>query len=239
MYQKQLLKQKQQKNICLQETFNQEENLRSETKVIKNGFVNKVLISVGFVLATFTAVNAQMNWGVKFGANASTQSEIGNICDDNGLKVGLNTGVIAKFEIKDWMAVKSGIEYQGKGKKCDSNELQTEGTDNLHYLVLPLKAEFSAGEKAGFKNGNKLFFATGPYFGYLLNAKQTIQDNTTDLTGLNDLDFGWSFELGFEFPVLKSNALQVSLNYDMGISEIVTESDMQNKSASLNLGFIF
>lgn len=206
---------------------------------MKKEIMKKVLISVIIVLSAGVGVSAQMKWGVKLGANASTQSEIGNICDNNALKAGFNTGIIAKYEINEWMAVKSGIDFQGKGKKCDSKELGTEVKDNLNYLVLPIKADFSASEKAGFKNGNRLFFATGPYLGYLLNAKQTIDDNTTDLTGLNDFDFGWTFELGFEFPVLKVNAIQVSLNYDMGISEIAAESDIQNKTASINLGFIF
>jgi len=203
------------------------------------GFLQRAVLIFLVIAGNTTHTFAQLDWGVKLGANASTQSEIGNICDDNNLKVGLNAGILARYYFNDWLAVKSGLDYQGKGKKCDLKDGNTEQTTKLNYLVLPVKAEFSASEKAGFKNGQRLFFATGPYFGYLLNAKQTIQDKTIDLEDLNNFDLGWSFELGFEFPVFKSNALQVSLNYDMGLREVADGIDVQNKSASLNLGFFF
>ena len=194
-----------------------------------------LLVLMGLSSSSF----AQLQWGVKLGANASTQSEIGNICDDNGLRVGINTGVIAKYQFNNWLALKSGLDYQLKGKKCDISGEDSELKSKLSYLVLPVKAEFSASEKASFKNGQRLFFATGPYLGYLLDAKQITNGQTTDLNGLNNTDFGWSFELGLEFPVFRVNALQVSLNYDMGIAEIAEDVDMQNKTASLNLGFLF
>jgi len=33
--------------------------------------------------------------------------------------------------------------------------------------------------------------------------------------------------------------LLLSLNYDMGVSDMATDLDVQNKSASINLGFLF
>ena len=117
----------------------------------------------------------------------------------------------------------------------DGNKIKT----RENVAENPVKAEFSAGEKAGFKNGQRLFFATGPYAGYLLNAKAIKDDVTVDLDTYNDFDFGWSFELGYKIPVNKSNALQISLNYDMGISEVADDTDSENKSASLNVAWLF
>ena len=216
------------------EEFSKNGNHRFVNNLIQKVLIAAILISV-FSAKTF----AQVQWGVKLGANASTQSEIGNICDDNHLRVGFNGGIIAKVQMNDWMALKLGLDYQLKGKKCDISGEDSKLENKLSYLVLPVKAEFSASEKAGFKNGQRLFFATGPYAGYLLNAKQTTNGQTTDIDNLNDIDFGWTFELGFEFPILKSNALQVSLNYDMGLKELAEDTDIQNKTASLNLGFLF
>lgn len=201
-----------------------------------------LLLTIFFMLAllgTSSMAFAQFDWGVKLGANASTQSAIGNICDDTDLKAGMNLGLLTKYHFSDGLAVKSGIDYQTKGKKCDLAGNAGEMENNLNYLVLPLKVEFSASEKAGFKNGKRLFFATGPYFGYLLNAEQMLNGKITDFKNVNDFDFGWAFELGMEFPVFNKNALQVSINYDMGVKEVAADSDMQNKSASLNLGFLF
>jgi hypothetical protein len=166
-------------------------------------------------------------------------SALGNLGDDNALKIGFNSGLVARYRFNDWLAFKSGVAYQQKGEKVDEAITKNEIKTSLSYLVVPVKAEFSASEKAGLKNGRRVFFATGPYFGYLLDAKQTVSGNTTSLNSLNDGDFGWNLELGFEFPVMKTNALQISLNYDMGFSDIAEGVDSQNKTASLNLGFLF
>lgn len=194
-----------------------------------------IFLLLGFSINGF----AQFQWGVKLGANASTYSEIGNLCDNSDLRVGFNGGVVAKYQMKDWLALKSGLEYQLKGMKCDVSGEDYKLETKLNYLVLPVKAEFIAGEKAGFKNGQHLFLATGPYFGYLLDAKQKVQNQTTDLDEFNDLDFGWTLEIGYEFPILKKTVFQVSLNYDMGIKEIAEDADIQNKTAAINFGFLF
>lgn len=207
--------------------------------VFGNGVLHKMAILFLLLFGSTTISFAQFDWGLKLGANVSTQSEIGNICDDNDLKAGLNAGVIARYYFNDWIAIKSGFDYQGKGEKCNSKDENTVFTAKLKYLILPVKAEFSASEKAGFKNGQRLFFASGPYFGYLLDASENKSGITTDIEDLNDFDFGWSFELGFEFPLFKTNALQVSLNYDMGVSDVAENIDVQNKTASFNLGFLF
>lgn len=238
MKQKQLKNQDRYNNVSVPIASKGEKISQNVNRCMFGDFSRKALIVLFFMTFSVSSF-AQIQWGVKLGANASTQSEIGNICDDNGLRVGVNSGIIAKVNLNDWLAVKSGLDYQLKGKKCDIPGENATLENKLSYLVLPVKAEFSASKKAGFKNGQRLFFATGPYAGYLLDAKQTMFGQTTDLNDLNAFDFGWTFELGFEFPVLKSNALQVSLNYDMGLTEIAENTDVQDKTASLNLGFLF
>lgn len=199
-----------------------------------------ILASV-FVLAASSIAKAQENfgWGVKAGINASTQAELGNICDNNKLVAGFNGGLVARYGFNDWLGVRSGLDFQMKGTLCDKSGNEPDVTNRVNYLLLPVKAEFSAGEKAGFKNGQRLFFATGPYAGYLLNAKQINDDAKTDLDLYNDFDYGWSFEIGYQISVLKSNALQFSLSYDMGIAEVAENTDSQNKSASLNISWLF
>jgi hypothetical protein len=198
-----------------------------------------VVVAMALILGANGFANAQFQWGINAGANASTLSALGNLGDDNALKIGFNSGLMARYRFNDWLAFKTGVAYQQKGERIDEAVTNNEIKTSLSYLVVPVKAEFSAGEKAGLKDRRRLFFATGPYLGYLLDAKQTVSGNTTDLDGMNDTDFGWNFELGFEFPVMKTNALQVSLNYDMGFSDIADGMDSQNKTASLNLGFLF
>jgi len=238
MKQKQIVKQDRHELIVPISKEN-EEKLSTETSRSGFDFLKIAVITLVVLLGSSGLAKAQFQWGVNAGVNASTLSALGNLGDDNALKVGFNSGLIARYRFNDWLAFKSGVAYQQKGEKIDEAITKHEIKTSLSYLVIPVKAEFSAGEKAGLKNGRRVFFATGPYFAYLLDAKQTVSGNTTDLNGLNDTDFGWNLELGFEFPVMKTNALQVSLNYDMGFSDIADGMDSQNKTASLNLGLLF
>lgn len=212
---------------------------KRKTNAMVKRMNNKLLLLALLLISGVEIATAQegFNWGLKAGMNASTQSEIGNICDNNDLIAGFNGGLVGRYGFNDWLGVRSGLDFQMKGTLCENTG--TDFTNRLNYLLLPVKAEFSAGEKAGFKNRQRLFFATGPYAGYLLNAKQINGDVKTDLDLYNDFDYGWSFEIGYQIPVLKNNALQFSLNYDMGISEVADDSKSENKSASLNISWLF
>jgi len=211
---------------------------------------NKQLLTLSimlfFALWGSWNVNAQTNWGIEAGINASTLSDIGNIYDNNDVNAGLNFGIFASHNLNDWFAIKSGISYQGKGKKTELSELnlelaaneETEVTGTLHYAVIPLQAKFSSAQE----DTKRLFFSTGPYLGFLLESNYELNDEKVEFEDYaTDLDFGWSFELGAEFPFLKNNAIRTSLSYDMGLKKVVQDDncDWRNKTASLKLGLLF
>ena len=135
MKQKQQFLQNLRENFCMHKTLNEVINLKAGTNHFWNKFGNGLLVLFMLSFLTVTSAEAQMHWGLKLGANASTQSGIGNIGDDNALKAGFNAGVIAKYDFNDWMAIKTGIEYQGKGKKFDSKLLDTKIENQLQYLI--------------------------------------------------------------------------------------------------------
>ncbi|HKI88545.1 MAG TPA: porin family protein [Draconibacterium sp.] len=203
--------------------------------------LSKCLIGI-IILTTITlSVQAQFNWGLKMGVNGSTQSDLGNIYMNNEITTNYNFGLMAYYDLNDWISINSGLSYEGKGRKIEEDNSANTVTTNLQYLKLPVKTEFSAGEKAGFKNGQEVFAATGPYFGYLVNAKTgyTGKSQSVDNT-FENTDFGWSFEVGMKFPVTQKNNLHFSVNYDLGMAQISTSNkDLRNKTASLNLGLRF
>ena len=219
--------------------FFKTENLKAKTTKIKLVPVSGksfILIAIMF-FSGFQMVSAQrqFQWGVKAGMNASTQSEIGNICDNSHLATGFSGGVVARYGLSERFGISSGIDFQMKGIKSDKPGMNF--TNRLNYLVIPVKAELSD-ENIGFKEGQRLFFATGPFAGYLLEAKQTKDGVKVSMDNYNDFDFGWNFELGYRIPVMKSKSLQFSLNYDMGFSE-VENNNKQNKTASFNVAWLF
>jgi hypothetical protein len=73
MKQKQQFTQGLNENICIYEPLNEGMNLKAGTMKFWKGIRNGLLLSFVLVVVNFSAAEAQMKWGVKIGANASTQ----------------------------------------------------------------------------------------------------------------------------------------------------------------------
>lgn len=180
-----------------------------------------------------TQAFSQLEIGPQIGLSASTQSELGNIWNDENLCCGVNTGLLARYQVNDWFALKSGVFYIQKGRKIDDSDQ----TYRFDYLELPVKAEFSAPVQSGKET--KIFFAAGPYLATRIKAELEENGQTTDLKNeTKKSDTGVSLEFGFQFPVAKQK-LQIGFNYDMGLTKIYNNDDLRNKNLSLNVGFLF
>ncbi len=177
---------------------------------------------------------SQVEFGAQLGLSASTQAEVGNLWKNNNLCCGLNAGVLARYQTNDWLAFKSSVLYKRKGAEID----ELDQTYRLDYLQLPVKAEFSAALQQD--KPARILFATGPYIATRLDAEYEHAGNKTDIKDdVHAMDLGWAFELGFQFPVAKQK-FQLSLNYDMGLSDVYKNGDeIKNKNLSLNLGMFF
>ncbi len=204
----------------------------------KGRLSGKLLLLIVLLLPGFLA-HAQFEYGIKLNTGASCQADLLALASNTDIRFSPGISLIGKYQFTEGFALKSGINYQQKGRYY--NENGTELSNKLQYLDIPLLAEYSAGEKAGFKNGQRIFFAAGPYLGYLLDAKGKLNGTSFDLQDdTKNFDFGLAFELGMEFPVFNDKALQVGLNYDMGLVEVYkTDPELYNKMASVSLGFLF
>ncbi|QIA08228.1 porin family protein [Draconibacterium halophilum] len=198
------------------------------------------LFLVGVLTVGISFVSkAQMSYGVKFGTGVACQSDLLELANNCDVRFSPSIGFIGKYQITEGFALKSGLEYQQKGRSFTEENIDV--SNKLQYLTLPVKAEFSAGEKAGFKKGQRLYFAVGPYLSYMLDAKGKLDDIEFDMNNdTKDFDAGLGLELGMEFPVFNQKALQVGLNYNMGFVEVYkSEPDLHNKMASISLGLLF
>lgn len=198
------------------------------------------LFLVGVLTVGISFVSkAQMSYGVKLGTGVACQSDLLELANNCDIRFSPSIGFIGKYQITEGFALKSGLEYQQKGRSFTEENIDV--SNKLQYLTLPVKAEFSAGEKAGFKKGQRLYFAVGPYLSYMLDAKGKLDDIEFDMNNdTKDFDAGLGLELGMEFPVFNQKALQVGLNYNMGFVEVYkSEPDLHNKMASISLGLLF
>ncbi|WP_321344826.1 porin family protein [uncultured Draconibacterium sp.] len=200
----------------------------------------RAILMVGVLTIGFSFMSkAQFSYGVRIDAGAACQSDLLELANNCDVRFSPSVGLIGKYNFTEGFALKSGLMYQQKGRNF--TEADVDVTNKLDYLTLPLKAEFSAGEKAGFKNGQRFYFAVGPYLSYKLDAEGKLDGVKYDMnTETKDFDAGLGMELGMEFPVFKQKALQVGLNYDMGFVEVYKDTpDLHNKMASISLGLLF
>ena len=201
--------------------------------------IERILMIGAFSIIGTTLTFAQIQVGAVAGLNTSTQSGLGNIWDNNGIRCNINSGLVAHYRLNDWFALKTGVIYAQKGSSFDilQNGVEVQQADKFRYIEIPLKAEFAS--KSGVKN-HRLFASVGPYVAFLVDSEREINNNDTDLKSqTNDTDFGISWELGVDIPFSKNN-MQIYLNYDMGLSEVAKyDTDLKNKSLSLNIAWLF
>lgn len=208
---------------------------------MQNQFRRIILVVALPVLLVINSFG-QIDLGLKGGINVSSQLESGVSVSYDDLIVGLNVGGIVRYHLNDWLAIRSDISYIQKGRRY-RNPFETSTTivpDRFHYLIIPLKAEISTGEKIGLDKGQKLFFAVGPYYGFLLDAERKDNGTNTSLNATTEnYDYGLSLDLGFEFPV-KNHSITFGANYEIGLSKFEEyDNELRNTTISFNVGYIF
>lgn len=197
----------------------------------------KTILTVSTLIFLTNVVSAQLQFGATLGIGGATQSEIYNIYDNNNIIVAFNAGLIARNEFNSWFALKANLNFAKRGSLFDVN---VQGTtfgqkEKLNYLNVPVKAEFLTPVKK-----SKFFFATGPYLGILLDADREINDIETNINDeFKNTDLGLAFELGIIKPISKMKLI-LSLNYDMGFTEISEiDGEINNKALTFNVGVLF
>jgi len=183
--------------------------------IFKTGLVLSVVL-----LLTFSA-NAQTSFGLKVGMNGSTQSEFGAIYDNDNIRAGFNAGAFVEHEISDHLAIQLGVNYTQKGEK--TNNLSESSplfiNDKCDYITMPLL--FKASTRIDGTNAD-FYGVIGPYFGYLLNAKQMdVEENSGLKTDFRN-DAGLSFGVGYAKPIFDFKLL-LDLRYDMGLIQITDQ----------------
>lgn len=207
---------------------------------MKNQYEKLVLVIALISLMGFKSFG-QIDLGVKGGINFSTQIASGTAWSTDGVIAGFNVGGIIRYHITEWLAIRSDISYIQKGRRYRNPfEKSTNVPDRFNYIIIPLKAEISVGERVGLNKGQKLIFAAGPYYGFLLNAER--KENGTKISldeTTKNYDYGLSLDLGFEFPV-KNHSITFGANYETGILKFADyDNELKNNNISLYIGFIF
>jgi hypothetical protein len=213
----------------------------------------KMLIKITLVafLATFFAQNtfAQAAFGVKAGANFTNLKSSVDVDNESKSILSFNGGLIVEAPISETFGIRTGFEIQGKGAKSDYSDtaFTIKSKSSIIYGQIPVVFAY---------NGSKFFIGAGPYLGFGIAGKSKIKISglgpgfDTDETNkikfgnkeeddVTPFDFGARMEAGLKF----SN-IRVSLNYDLGLANIISKPNrggesVKNSVFGLSLGYMF
>lgn len=171
----------------------------------------KKLVLILIAGATFATANAQIQFGVKAGANLATFT--GDDLSDAKSLVGFNAGVFAKIPFAGSLSFSPELIYSGKGAKF--SEAGIDASLHANYLDIPLLVRYT--HSSGFH------VETGPQVGFLLSAKDKVQGTSQDdKSAFNSTEFAWDFGLGYDIP---KTPVGIEFRYNLGISNIANNGD--------------
>ena len=178
----------------------------------------KKLVLILIAGASFATANAQVQFGVKAGANLSNIT--GNDQSGNSALIGLNAGVFAKVPISGAFSFAPEVLYSGKGAK--NTQAGVEYTLRENYLDVPLLFKWQ--HVSGFN------VVTGPQVGFLLSANIKAQGQSEDVkSSFKSTEFAWDFGVGYEIPKCP---VGIEFRYNLGLSNIADNSSSSSSSAT-------
>jgi len=202
-----------------------------------------MLVFTAFMLISTSSI-AQVSFGLRSGVAASTFSDKGNLYEDNHVTISYTGGVFATIPVIKTFAIQPELNYVRKGRSNETSELNTtiETDFMLHYLEVPVLFQYRNDELLN-NSGSVFYLNAGPYAAFPISTQTRVSDNTentaTDIDDSKNTDWGATFGIGFQTPILKKN-ICFDLRYDMGCTEIEQQpTDYRTKSLSLLVGIIF
>ena len=169
----------------------------------------KKLFVLVLTAGAFYSANAQVQFGVKAGANMATIT--GSASDGAKTKVDFNGGAFAHIPLFNSFFLQPELVYSGQGAKATANE--TDYTINQSYLNVPVLFQYH--------HSSGLFAETGPQLGFLLAANVKAGGQSEDIkSSYKSTDFSWSFGLGYQ---LSSISAGIDARYNMGLTNIAAE----------------
>jgi len=181
-----------------------------------------LVMSAGFV---FTAASAQVQFGVKAGANFSTLTG----SDVSGAKtlVGFHGGGLVSVPIFSTFTLQPEVLYSMQGAK--GTESETDITLHQNYVNVPVLFKYN--HASGF------FAATGPQIGFLVSAKAKEGGETTDVKSYyKSTDFSWAVAIGYKLPSINAG---IDVRYNFGLTNIADYSGADVKNSVFQVGLFY
>ncbi len=182
----------------------------------------KKIFTLALALCAVTYfASAQVQPGIKAGVNI--YSLVGDDVDVNST-VGLHFGGLAHIHMSEVLALQPELVFSMQGAKAADND---DARLNLNYLNIPVLLQYMFGD--GFR------VQAGPQIGFLLSAKQKLDDTSVDVKdGFKSIDF--SIPVGISYK--RASGFGVDLRYAFGVSNI-NDGDDKITNGGLQFGVFY
>lgn len=187
----------------------------------------KKLFLVFIGAAAFTTASAQVQFGVKAGANLATL--VGDDIEDVKSKVGFNAGAFVRLPITESFKIQPEVLFSTQGAKSDGGEM---GDVKLNFSYVNIPVMFQYHTESGF------FAETGPQVGFAAKRQMKAGDVSVDLDeGFKKVDFAWGLGAGYQLPM----GVGINARYNFGMSNIADseEGDAKVRNSVFQLGVFY
>lgn len=187
--------------------------------------------------------SSPVRFGIKGGMNVSSLSNDGAL-DDQGSKIGFNAGVFATIPVAESFSIQPEVLYSQYGDKYDDTNIagnRISYARHLDYVAVPLMFQYNF-----IPN---LYVEAGPEFGFLVNAKNKLKNETdNDVINesgdykdqLNTFNLGIGLGAGYYF----TDNIGITARYTAGVTDVAKDrpsgSDaVRNNNFAVGLAFKF
>jgi len=202
------------------------------------------IFTTALLITVVLIAGAQKNKiGISAGINtANMVAHYGGVSEHTDGKIGIVFGVNYNIPIAEQFSIQPALNFVQKGYKYKETDVNYVYSDEIriNYLELPVNVLF----RPRMQN-TQFFIGAGPSFAFALSGKEKENDNGTidefDLSfGSNEdnddmkaVDFGMNFLTGIEL----TNGMSFSINYNLGLTNLVPGSDLDGSIKNNYFGF--
>lgn len=187
--------------------------------------MKKLLLAFLASFVTYTTI-AQVNFGVKGGANISTIRLTNGDAADRVLD--FHVGGLAQVKLSDLFAVQPEIMYSRQGMKTKMFTRNIRYEDQLSYINIPVLGKYTA--ESGFH------IHTGPQFGFLLSAKTTQPDVNEDKSDFyKKFDFAWALGAGH----LTRSGIGFDARFNFSLTNMAKPEGANHKQTVWQIGLYY
>ena len=194
--------------------------------------MKKVFLFAAILVATASVSQAQVKFGVKAGANFYQLGgdDADGLDESRKLKVGIAGGAFANIPVNSMFSVVPELLYSMEGNLQKEDDAKM--SFNLSYLNIPVMFRYN--------NPSGFYAETGPQVGFLMSAKTKtefggVEDEQDIKDELKSIGFSWALGLSYQLK----NGFGFGARYNLGLSSIVDEDDVDIKSSGFHVGVFY